>query len=169
MLALNAAIEAARAGEQGRGFAVVADEVRKLAESSQEAAQKISDLIKVTQADTEKAIGDMASGNESLKVGVENIMSMGEAFRKIIAIVEDVSTQMEDISLSSKSMAFNGDEIVDNVREIGETSKATAEEAETVSKATERQTESIHQIADESTNLARMAEDLQNEVRKFKV
>ena len=76
---------------------------------------------------------------------------------------------MEDITLASQSMASNGDEIVDNVREIGETSKATAEEAETVSKATERQTDSIHEIANESTNLARMAADLQNEVRKFKV
>ena len=138
-------------------------------ESSQEAAQKISDLIKVTQTDTEKAIGDMAAGNESLKIGVENIISMGEAFRKIIGIVEEVSDNMEDITLASQSMASNGDEIVDNVREIGETSKATAEEAETVSKATERQTDSIHEIANESTNLARMAADLQNEVRKFKV
>ena len=169
LLALNAAIEAARAGEQGRGFAVVADEVRKLAESSQEAAQKISELIKVTQADTEKAINDMASGSDSLKIGVENIISMGEAFRKIIGIVEEVSDRMEDISLSSKSMASNGDEIVDNVREIGETSKATAEEAENVTKATEIQTASIHEIVDESTSLSRMAADLQQEVRKFKV
>ena len=169
LLALNAAIEAARAGEQGRGFAVVADEVRKLAESSQEAAQKISELIKVTQADTERAINDMASGSESLKIGVENIISMGEAFRKIIGIVEQVSDQMEDISLSSKSMASNGDEIVDNVREIGETSKVAAEEAEIVSKATEQQTTSIHEIAEEATGLSRMANDLQNEIRKFKV
>ncbi len=169
LLALNAAIEAARAGEQGRGFAVVADEVRKLAESSQEAAQKISDLIKVTQADTEKAITDIGSGNESLKIGVDNIISMGEAFRKIIAIVEQVSDQMQDISLASKSMASNGDEIVENVKEIGETSKSAAEEAETVSAATEEQTASVHEIAGESTNLAKMAAELQQEVKKFKV
>ena len=169
LLALNAAIEAARAGEQGRGFAVVADEVRKLAESSQEAAHKISDLIKVTQADTEQAIQDIGSGSESLKTGVENIISMGEAFRKIIAIVEQVSDQMQDISLASKSMASNGDEIVENVKEIGETSKATAEEAETVSAATEEQTASVHEIAGESTSLAKMAAELQQEVKKFKV
>ena len=148
LLALNAAIEAARAGQQGRGFAVVADEVRKLAESSQEAAQQISDLIKLTQEDTNKAIKDMEAGGESFKVGAENIISMGEAFRKITGIVEQVSAQMQAISSSTRDMADNGVQI---------------------SAATEEQTASVHEIAGESTNLARMAGELQQEVKKFKV
>ena len=169
LLALNAAIEAARAGSQGRGFAVVADEVRKLAESSREAAQKISDLISVSQTDTEKAIADMEAGSEEVRVGTENIISMGDALRQIIDIVEKVSDQVQDISVSIRSMADNGEQIVGHIRNIEETSKASAEEAETVSAATQQQTASVHEIASASTSLAQMANELQKDVQRFKL
>jgi uncharacterized coiled-coil DUF342 family protein len=55
LLALNAAIEAARAGEQGRGFAVVADEVRALARRTNEATEKIAEIIRSVLAETDQA------------------------------------------------------------------------------------------------------------------
>ena len=45
LLALNAAIEAARAEEHGSGFAVVADEVRNLAETSENSARQIREVV----------------------------------------------------------------------------------------------------------------------------
>ena len=104
-----------------------------------------------------------------VKVGTENIISMSEAFRKIIDIVGKVSEQMQDISSATKSMARNGEEIVDHIRTISDTSKSSAEEAETVSAATEEQTASVHEIANESNHLARMANELQQEVKKFRI
>jgi methyl-accepting chemotaxis protein len=169
LLALNAAIEAARAGEHGRGFAVVADEVRKLAESSQEAAQRIASLITETRRDTDNAVAGMKAGSEEVRVGTENIMSMGESFRRIIEIVEDVSAQVQEISQAISGMAESGQEIVAHIRTIEDTSRSAAEEAETVSAATEEQSASVQEIAHASNSLAKMAMELQAEVQKFKV
>ncbi len=169
LLALNAAIEAARAGEQGRGFAVVADEVRKLAESSQEAAHQISDLIKVTQEGTNKAVDDMAKGVEVVRVGAENIMQMGAAFREIIDIVEQVSAKMQDISMATGNMAESGAEIVRHAKIIEDASKIATQETENVSAATQEQTASVHEISESSNDLSRMASELQQEINKFRI
>ena len=45
--------------------------------------------------------------------------------------------------------------------------RTAAEEAETVSTATQEQTASVHEIADESTNFARMAGELRQDVEEF--
>jgi hypothetical protein len=45
ILGINATIEAARAGEQGKGFAVVANEVQKLANSSENFAKEITNIL----------------------------------------------------------------------------------------------------------------------------
>lgn len=168
LLALNAAIEAARAGEQGRGFAVVAEEVRKLAESSREAAQQIADLIEVTRKDTEEAVAGMQQSSKDVQVGAKNIISMGEAFRRIIDIVGKVSEQVDGISKEISGLAKNGEDIVEHMRVISKSSSGAAEEAQTVSAATEEQSASIDEIANASHRLAEMAGGLQQEVQKFR-
>lgn len=169
LLALNAAIEAARAGEQGRGFAVVAEEVRKLAASSQEATQQISELISVIRQETSTAVERMQNGSKEVGVGAANIMEMGESFRNIIDIVEKVSNKIQSISNDIDNMANDGNRIVDNVKVIEDASRRTAEESETVSAATEEQTASVDEIANSSNNLSVMANDLQNDVHRFKL
>ncbi len=169
LLALNAAIEAARAGEQGRGFAVVAEEVRKLAEQSQEAAKKIADLIGEIQGDTDKAVIAMNDGTREVKTGAEVVNAAGVAFREIISLVSQVSGQVREISAAVQEMASGSQQIVGSVRKIDTLSKSSASEAQSVSAATEEQLASMEEIASSSQALAKLAQDLQAAVAKFRV
>ncbi len=169
LLALNAAIEAARAGEQGRGFAVVAEEVRKLAEQSQEAAKKIADLIGEIQGDTDKAVTAMNDGTREVKTGAEVVNAAGVAFREIITLVSQVSSQVREISAAVQQMAGGSQQIVGSVRKIDDLSKSSAAEAQSVSAAAEEQLASMEEVASSSQALAKLAEDLQVAVSKFRV
>ncbi len=169
LLALNAAIEAARAGEQGRGFAVVADEVRKLAEQSQEAAQRIAELIGEIQGDTDQAVVAMSEGTREVKVGSEVVAAAGQAFAEITGLVAQVSDQVQDISQVMQRMSQGSEQIVTSVHTVSNLSQAAMGEAQTVSAATEEQSASMEEIASSSRALANLAQDLQEAVSRFRL
>ena len=169
LLALNAAIEAARAGEQGRGFAVVAEEVRKLAEQSQQAAKQIANLISEIQDETDRAVMAMNKGAQEVKVGAEVVNNAGQAFKDIVSLIGEVSSQSREITAAIQQMASGSQLIVASVQGIDTISKGTAAQTQTVSAATEEQSATMEEIAASSQALARMAEDLQGAVRKFRI
>jgi methyl-accepting chemotaxis protein len=169
LLALNAAIEAARAGEQGRGFAVVASEVRKLAEQSNEAAQKIAEMIGEIQGDTDKAIVAMNDGTREVKNGAEVVNAAGAAFQDIVKLISQVSAQVDAISVAIQQIANGSQKIVGSVKKIDDFSKTSASEAQTVSAATEEQSASIEEIASSSEALSKLGQELQAAVVKFRV
>ncbi|MDF2557539.1 MAG: mcpA 1 [Bacillales bacterium] len=169
LLALNAAIEAARAGEQGRGFAVVADEVRKLAEQSQEATKQIAQLISEIQSETDKAVVAMSKGAHEVKAGSEVVNNAGLAFNEIVSLVDEVSVQVREISAAIEQMAIGSQQIEKSIHDIDSISKDTATLTLTVTAATEEQSATMEEVAASSLALARMAEDLQKAVSKFKI
>lgn len=169
LLALNAAIEAARAGEQGRGFAVVADEVRKLAEQSQEASKQIALLINEIQQDTQNAVIAMNEGTHQVKLGTEVAETAGQAFIEITTLVNQVASQVGEISEEIQQMALGSQRIVSSVADIYETSRDISGQTQTVSAATEEQSASVEEIATSSQVLASMADELHQSLKKFKI
>lgn len=155
LLALNAAIEAARAGEQGRGFAVVADEVRTLASRTQKSTQEINSMIEVLQAGAEKAVAVMNQGKEQTIVCVQQTETASEALNLITDAVHkayEVSTRIEQAAREQHTVSSEISERLENIVGIAEQTTIGAK-----------------QTSDSSAEVAKLAEELQESIGRFKV
>ncbi|MBI4949482.1 MAG: type IV pili methyl-accepting chemotaxis transducer N-terminal domain-containing protein [Deltaproteobacteria bacterium] len=155
LLALNAAIEAARAGEQGRGFAVVADEVRKLAERTTKATKEISGMIRTIQSETGTAVSAMDDGTKRVEKGVRLANEAGDALKRIVTGVENVTDMISHIATSAEEQSATADEIAQNMDSIAEVAKTNVGAIADVSRAT--------------SEMARLATELKGLVANFRV
>jgi methyl-accepting chemotaxis protein len=155
LLALNAAIEAARAGEMGRGFAVVADEVRALAERTTRATREIGGMIKAIQTETRAAVQQMELGVKEVEQGTEDASRSGEALQEILSRINDVTMQINQIATAAEEQTATTGEIAGNVSRINDVAHDSAQSASESSVA--------------ASQLAGLAEELQRQVRKFRV
>ncbi len=169
LLALNAAIEAARAGEHGRGFAVVAEEVRKLAEQSQEAAQKIADLIGAIQQDTNHAVDSMQQGRNAVIEGAHSVASLKEMFAQISDLTNGVSDQVQGMQLSVGNVSTDANDVTATIESIGDQASQVSDQMNAVSAATQEQSASAQEIASASDGLAKLAQELHDDISGFKL
>ena len=169
LLALNAAIEAARAGEQGRGFAVVADEVRKLAEQSSSAAEQVSTIVADIQRDTESAINAMTHGSTILGEGMSLVQSTGTAFEQITGSAAQLFERTEEVSSEMRQISQQMQTIVTAISNISLVAEQSASNSQTVAAAAEEQNASMQEISAAATMLAKMAEEMNDAIRTFKL
>ncbi len=155
LLALNAAIEAARAGEQGRGFAVVADEVRTLASRTQESTEEINNMIEVLQKGTEHAVKVMNISQETAKKGVVQSSEASKIFNEISAQVTEINGMMMEVASATEQQSVTAEQINKSVQAINDGVNHTANSSEESVKA--------------SSELANIANQLQEQIERFKV
>ena len=167
LLSLNASIEAARAGEMGKGFAVVASEISKLADESNQAAQKINELIAGIMKNSQEAVAAMRHGAEEVVNGSELVNEAGGTFNNIVTMVNSISEESSTMSSIVEQLSGGTDTIAKNIHDIEQMSIAVADETSNVSAASQEQTASSYEVAQASDRLAGNAQELQDFVARF--
>lgn len=169
LLALNAAIEAARAGDAGRGFAVVAEEVRKLAEESNGAAGNITKLVRSIEEEMRTALTAMEKSNEEVTAGAKTVGQASAMLTEIVKGVDALTERVQGISAAAEEINASTGEVVHSMQSVAAVAEENAAASEEVSSATEEQMASMEEIGASANALARLAQDLQLLVSKFKV
>ncbi|WP_088042349.1 methyl-accepting chemotaxis protein [Bacillus sp. EAC] len=169
LLALNAAIEAARAGEQGKGFAVVADEVKKLAAQSRRAAQQIAQLVDFIQGEVKNVILSMEEGSTEIKDGIKLVSKSGDNFKEIVKMIEEVSSQTQEVSAIFEEINASSHSIIEIVEMTSTISAEASGQSQSVAVAAEQQSSSMEEMAASADILSKMAEELQDSIKGFKI
>ncbi|EPR4991996.1 methyl-accepting chemotaxis protein [Vibrio navarrensis] len=155
LLALNAAIEAARAGENGRGFAVVADEVRALAHRTQSSTKEIEEMISSVRQETEQTVTKMTQSSRLASTTLSIANDAGATFQEISVLISQINDQNAAVATATEEQATVAKDVDSNLLNIRELSIQTQTGAD--------------QTSSSSSELARLAEHLNELVLKFKV
>lgn len=170
LLALNAAIESARAGEMGKGFAVVADEIRKLAEQASSYVSSIQGVI----IQVNNAFKNLSKNTQDVLDYIDNnvnpdyelfletalkyegdaafirIMSeeIASGTNQILSSIEQTSLAIENVSATAEQSTVNSEGILNSVDEVAF---------------------SIDEVAKSAQRQAKLSDELNILIQKFKV
>lgn len=148
LLALNATIEAARAGDMGKGFAVVASEVKDLSRETTSSLEDIThkvDAIRTSSKEVTDAVVQLS----------DIIHRIHELSTSIAAAIEQQAATTNEISRNISDTAHGSDEINTTMTEVASATRQVS-----------IQTSDVQEAAEE---LADLADQLHQLVKKFKV
>ncbi len=169
ILSLNASIEAARAGEFGKGFVIVADEIKKLADSTQNSAMEIGDIVK-EMIDSIKSVAESSEEvRKAIYDGNQVVKSTTESLRTISNAVIELNSAIKNIK---NVISKEEEEITAMLKQIEDSfniSKDNSTAAEEILASLEEQSAATEEFAATSQELLNITERLAKVIQDFKV
>jgi methyl-accepting chemotaxis protein PixJ len=155
LLALNASLEASRAGQAGQNFAVVAEEVRLLAQQSAQATIEIEKIVASIQLDTREVAAAMEEGTEKVVVGSKLVEQTRQNLNQIAQDSDRIGSSIKAIAHKTVEQSEDSQAITQRIAEVATMATTTSTDATQLSNLTKE--------------LLKVAEQLQESVRQFKV
>ena len=168
LLALNAAIEAARAGEHGRGFAVVADEVRNLAETSENSARDIRELVDTIKKDVNLVSTDIAGAGQTAMGEVEKAAQITAGLKKIAEDADLVKKGSVEINTNGNEIATAVIQFKKGAEQIAKAAQDQSAAVEEATRSVDEQSKALNEMADSSGSLSDMADSLRSSTSQDK-
>ncbi|MGF7048027.1 methyl-accepting chemotaxis protein [Paenibacillus sp. DS2015] len=169
LLSLNASIEAARAGETGKGFAVVANEVKKLSAQSAGAAKKISGLTADINDKTNKSIDALIEVKKEVSNGITMSTTVNTLFAGIMDNMSQLNREIQNLSATSEEIAASSQEISSSAEELSGISNSNSVSSQNSLQETQTQKTSITRINEQVSIVLETAEQVKQDVQKFKI
>lgn len=162
LLALNATIESARAGEAGKGFAVVANEIKELARQTAQATLEIRERISGIQASTDETVHDISAISKIIE-------SVNEIVFSIAGSMEMQAETTRDIASNIAQVTRGISDVNDKVAQSSTQSEAMVSQMSDMHAKAGGIAGSSSEVNDGARQLLAIAEELNNQLSRFKL
>ena len=169
LLSLNASIEAARAGDTGRGFAVVAEEIRKLSEQSAQSLDVINQMIAGLQNNVKLANQQSDIVKTVMEEQSNGVTMTRNKFLAIANSLDSINLGILNLSDISVRMNDNCESVKSLMSELTEIAEGNSDATSQTCASSEEITATMDSIAIHSKNVKQQAQQLNNNIKDFKV
>ncbi len=126
-------------------------------------------MVDATQMDTKRAIDEMNRGAEEVEVGTRVVHEMGDSFNSIPKSIEQVTTEMLNVSKSTQIIAMNTVQLSEVLTEMEISTLENAEYSQSITVDTDRLITESNEIKTFAQKMNYLVSELKQGMSKYTI